>query len=472
MKNTLIMDTLQGCIYSNQIVSEQNEEDILSIRVENASANPKLDIYWGNEYAETIDMELSEDATATLDIPKKYYQKGNMLKVRFKDDNAIYKFMHFIHDAKIGKGLRVEKIVNTVFQVKFDEELDVELNTFSTYATNGKCGKRWCDVCFDNEKYIYSFINYGLYRIDITDKNSDWETVDISNLSGGLGGSDPDGITCFIPSDRAGKVYIGIENYDSSDSTWHFTIEEFTTLTNSVKTVCNFKVQNGSSKGKFYANFDNYFIEDNKLYVVKYYYHQSEAGNYYDNNMIYRFDFDTDSLNGNERIYLRVLCSSGNNATVLNPKIKKYFVSSEIIKYNDVHYATAINTETNILKLFRIEDISTFNFTEICTLYDYSYNSDIYFDRERAQEATILYAYKDKLYIFLKMSNTSALPEEAYWGLMDIYYIYDFASGDLQKKHIKGYSDLRKNYVGCNTNNVCISMFSKSDKIIYNELVI
>lgn len=124
MKNTLIMDTLQGCIYSNQIVSEQNEEDILSIRVENASANPKLDIYWGNEYAETIDMELSEDATATLDIPKKYYQKGNMLKVRFKDDNAIYKFMHFIHDAKIGKGLRVEKIVNTVFQVKFDEELD------------------------------------------------------------------------------------------------------------------------------------------------------------------------------------------------------------------------------------------------------------------------------------------------------------------------------------------------------------
>lgn len=124
MKNTLIMDTLQGCIYSNQIVSEQNEEDILSIRVENTSANPKLDIYWGNEYAETIDMELSEDATATLDIPKKYYQKGNMLKVRFKDDNAIYKFMHFIHDAKIGKGLRVEKIVNTVFQVKFDEELD------------------------------------------------------------------------------------------------------------------------------------------------------------------------------------------------------------------------------------------------------------------------------------------------------------------------------------------------------------
>lgn len=121
MKNTLIMDTLQGCIYSNQIVSEQNEEDILSIRVENASANPKLDIYLGNEYAETIDMELSEDATATLEIPKKYYQKGNMLKVRFKDDNAVYKFMHFIHDAKIGKGLRVEKVVNTVFRVKFDE---------------------------------------------------------------------------------------------------------------------------------------------------------------------------------------------------------------------------------------------------------------------------------------------------------------------------------------------------------------
>ena len=115
------MDTLQGCIYSNRIVSEQNEEDILSIRVENISANPKLDIYSGNEYAETIDMELSEDETATLDIPKKYYQKGNMLKVRFKDDNAIYKFMHFIHDAKIGKGLRVEKIVNTVFKVKFDE---------------------------------------------------------------------------------------------------------------------------------------------------------------------------------------------------------------------------------------------------------------------------------------------------------------------------------------------------------------
>lgn len=470
---------MKATIADYKSLCKATEKEIARIKVEDCDEQAKQYIaeHRVPEVTYYVDGYLQKD---------EYVDIGDTVKIINKDTNTnlTANVTSFKYDciAKKYKSVvfgnikRISDALND-FAIGFNKDTDISFypqdkgnqSTFSTYATNGKCGKRWCDVCYDNEKYIYSFINYGLYRIDITDKNSDWETVDISNLSGGLGGSDPDGITCFIPSDRAGKVYIGIENYDSSDSTWHFTIEEFTTLTNSVKTVCNFKVQNGSSKGKFYANFDNYFIEDNKLYVVKYYYHQSEAGNYYDNNMIYRFDFDTDSLNGNERIYLRVLCSSGNNATVLNPKIKKYFVSSEIIKYNNVHYATAINTETNILKLFRIDDISNFNFTEICTLYDYSYNSDIYFDRERAQEATILYVYKDKLYIFLKMSNTSALPAEAYWGLMDIYYIYDFSSGILEEKHINGYSDVMKNYIGCNTNNICISMFSKTDKIIYEE---